>query len=239
MGSFESSKREAAALERLLEDKVSRYQLLTQKYSTSSSSSSGATSADVLSRAEQGFHSSSLQQDVTAYQQDIQLLFQQLTDLIAKKLAPAAVTPSQRAVTARYQDVLQDLRADFDRSSLALQRARDRHELLGGAANQNSNSGNGNNNAAMDSLLRERNHIHNSMNAVGSVIGQAEAVHSDLHGQGRSLRSTGGILGQIAGNIPGLNSIVEKIRQRRSSDDKIIAGVIASCIVFTLWYVLG
>jgi golgi SNAP receptor complex member 1 len=194
---------------------------LTQKYS----------GTDALSRAEQG-----LQQDLTAYQQDIQFLFTQLTDLIGKKLSPAAVTPSQRAVCQRYQDVIQDLKADYEKSVQILKRARERHELLGGAVSPNSGNGN---DPAMDSLLRERNHISNSMNAAASVIGQAEAVRSDLHGQGRSLRNTGGVMAQIAGNIPGLNTIVEHIRRRRSQDDKIVAVVIASCIVFTLWYVLG
>jgi golgi SNAP receptor complex member 1 len=172
-----------------------------------------------------------------AQQQEIHSLFAQLTDLIAKKLTPTAVTPAQRAVTTRYHDVLSDLRADFDRATVNYQRARDRYELLGGA-NAAPSSSNGDS-AAMEALLRERNHIHSSLNAVSSVLGQAEAVRSDLHGQGRSLRNTSGIMGQIAGNIPGLNTIVDAIRRRRSSDDKVVAVVIALCIFFTLWYVFG
>jgi golgi SNAP receptor complex member 1 len=210
---------------------------LTQKFSSSS---------DVLSRAEQGnsydansnSNSSHNHGDVMAQQQEIQSLFAQLTDLIAKKLTPTAVTPAQRAVTTRYHDVLSDLRADFDRATVNYQRARDRYELLGGGANAAPSSSNGDS-AAMEALLRERNHIHSSLNAVSSVLGQAEAVRSDLHGQGRSLRNTSGIMGQIAGNIPGLNTIVDAIRRRRSSDDKVVAVVIALCIFFTLWYVFG
>lgn len=165
------------------------------------------------------------------------MLFAQLSDLIAKKLSPAAVTPSQRAVCQRYQDVIQDLRADYEKTAQILKRARERHELLGGATSPVS--GGTGQDAAMDSLLRERNHISNSMNAASAVIGQAEAVRSDLHWQGRSLRNTGSVMGQIASNIPGLNTVVESIRRRRLQDDKIVAVVIALCIVFTFWYVLG
>lgn len=91
----------------------------------------------------------------------------------------------------------------------------------------------------MDSLLRERNHIQNSMSAASSVLGQAENIRQDLHWQGRSLRSTGSLMGQIASNIPGINHLVDQIRRRRLQDDKVVAGVIATCVVFTLWYMFG
>lgn len=174
--------------------------------------------------------------DLTAQQQEIQHLFNQLSDLINKRLKAIIITPSQSATSQRYQDILQDLRADYEKSNQLLRRAKERQELLGGAAPE---SGGSPNDAAMESLLRERNHIQNSMNAAASVIGQAENVRQDLHWQGRSLRSTGSLMSQLAGNIPGINTIVEQIRRRRSQDDRVVAGVIASCIVFTLWYLFG
>jgi golgi SNAP receptor complex member 1 len=122
---------------------------------------------------------------------------------------------------------------------LMLRRARERHELLGGGGAAAPGSGGLTDASGMDSLLRERGHIQNSMNAAASAIGQAEAVRSDLHWQGRSLRSTGGVMGQIAGAVPGLNSLIDQIRKKRSRDDKIVAGVVASCILFTLWYLFG
>lgn len=88
----------------------------------------------------------------------------------------------------------------------------------------------------MEHLLRERNHIGNSMNAAASVIAQASEVRSDLRLQGLSLGRVQSTMGKIASNIPGLNTLVEKIRRKKSLDDKVVAGVIASCILFTLWY---
>jgi len=37
--------------------------------------------------------------------------------------------------------------------------------------------------------------------------------------------------------VPGLNHVVEQILRRRSRDDYVVAGVIASCVLITLWYV--
>jgi Golgi SNAP receptor complex protein 1 len=141
----------------------------------------------------------------------------------------------------RYREILLDLRGDFDKSIQSVRRAKERKELFLGSSSSAAAAAGGGAAAdpAMDHLLRERNHIQNSMNAAASVIGQADAVRQDLYGQGRSLRGTGALMSQLTANIPGLNQLVEHIRRRRSRDDKIVAGVIASCIVFTLWYVFG
>lgn len=208
---------------------------MTQKLSAASNNNFVTNSVDHLSRAEQGIQHHA---DLTEQQENIQYLFNQLSDLINKKLKGLAITPSQRATSQRYQDILQDLRSDYEKSNQLLRRARERQELLAGASTDTNNNGSSND-AAMDSLLRERNHIQNSMNTAASVVGQAESVRQDLHWQGRSLRSTGNVMSQIAGNIPGVNHLVDAIRRRRSQDDKVVAGVIASCIVFTLWYLFG
>ena len=143
---------------------------------------------------------------------------------------------SQRATTQRCQDILQDLHSDYEKSNQLLRRTRERQELLAGASPE---SGGSPNDVAMESLLRERNHIQSSMNVAANVISQAENIRQDLHWQGRSLRSTGTVMSQIASNIPGLNHLVDQIRRRRLQDDKVVAGVIATCIVFTLWYMFG
>jgi Snare region anchored in the vesicle membrane C-terminus len=200
------------------------YESFTRQFKLTQQLSSNNGSVDYMSRVEQGLQDSEL----TTQQQDIQFLFNQLSDLINKRLKAVIVTPSQRATSQRYQEILQDLRADYEKSNQILRRARERQELMAGAAPSSNGSPN---DAAMDSLLRERNHIQNSMNAAANVIGQAENIRQDLHWQGRTLRSTGSLMSQIAGNIPGINILVEQIRRRRSQDDRIVAGVIACCII--------
>ena len=91
----------------------------------------------------------------------------------------------------------------------------------------------------MEQLLRERNSINNSMDASQSVMNQASDIYGDLRTQGSSLRKVGGAISRITSNIPGLNKIVDNIRRKRSRDDYIVAGVIASCVCLTMWYIFG
>mmetsp|Transcript_18030 Transcript_18030/g.49092 ORF Transcript_18030/g.49092 Transcript_18030/m.49092 type:complete len:231 (-) Transcript_18030:81-773(-) len=227
--SFEQLKREAVQLERQLEEKVSRYQQLAQRLNA-------AAATNDLSMTEQGSSNAPSWDEETSLQQEIQRLLNHLQDLIQGRLAQAARSPSQQAVVGRYRDIMMDLRSDLEKSQQTVRRAAERRELLQGSSAAAVQSGN---DPAMDHLLRERNHIQNSMNAAGSVLGQAEAVRTDLRYQGRSLRTTQGLIGQITGNVPGLNNLIENIRRRRSRDDMIVAGVIAVCIVFTLYYMFG
>lgn len=207
---------------------LSHYQL-AQKLNAS-------TISHDLSMTEQGASSVVSWDEETTLQQEIQRLLNHLQDLIQGRLSHAARSPSQQAVVGRYRDIMMDLRSDLEKAQQTVRRAAERRELLQGSSAASIQSGN---DPAMDHLLRERNHIQNSMNAAGNVLGQAEAVRTDLRYQGRSLRNTQGLIGQITGNIPGLNTLVETIRRRRNLDDKIVAGVIAACILFTLWYMFG
>jgi len=91
----------------------------------------------------------------------------------------------------------------------------------------------------MEHLLRERSAIGNSLRAADDVLGQAAEVQSELRTQGSSLRGAQGTMLAIAANVPGVNQLIDKIRKKRNKDDIILSGVIAFCILFTLWYVLG
>lgn len=207
-----------------------------------------SASGDALSRAELGVASSSsshtntnnsndLVAAVTGLQHEVVKLLDQWTTLTTR----LASTTAPRAVAARYHEVAAEWRADFDRATATFHRARERRELFGNNNNNsnNNNTGSGEDLASMH-LRRERNTIHQSLTGVGAVLGQAEAVRSDLHSQGRSLRQTSStVVGIMTSSIPGMHSLMESIRRRRSSDDTVVAAVIAVCICFTLWYVLG
>jgi golgi SNAP receptor complex member 1 len=218
-------------------------------------------STDALSRAEGGGlsssntssslssstpSSSSIQQDIVLYQQEIPILITTLNDIIHKKLSVTAVTPSQRAIITRYEQVLRDIKLDYDRSKQQYIRYYERNELFTTTTNHsngnNTTSGNGsdsNNDPAMDALLRERNSLQSSMNHTNTVISQAEHIRMELHGQGRALRNTNSIIGQMTSYLPNVNTLIDTIRRRRHSDDTIVAIVIAICITFTFWYLFG
>eukprot|EP00934_Nitzschia_sp_Nitz4_P000722 Nitzschia sp. Nitz4//scaffold34_size148208//128497//129253//NITZ4_002994-RA/size148208-augustus-gene-0.64-mRNA-1//1//CDS//3329548837//722//frame0 len=226
MDSFDSLKREATKLERSLEDKVARYQQLVQSI---------PDSANDLLLAESGMHSSG---DEEGMRHDIQRTLQTLQDLIATQMQPAADqlgTPNATLLIKRYREILFDLNGDFEKARQAHVRKQERAKLMEGAR-----TGGGDvTDPGMEHLLRERNHIGNSLNAASNVIAQASEVRSDLRNQGLSLGRVQSTIGMITNNIPGLNTLVDRIRRKRSKDDMILAGVIASCILFTLWYLFG
>ena len=166
-------------------------------------------------------------------QHDIQRSLQALQDWIATRLDPAAETSHQMLVVKRYREILFDLTGDYQKAQQVWQRSQERMELFQGA----DRSGSGDvQDPAMDSLLRERNHIQNSLNGAHQTLAQAAAIRADLGAQRMSLGRVSSGIGSIVSNIPGLNGLVDAIRRKRSRDDNILAGVIASCILFFLWY---
>jgi Golgi SNAP receptor complex protein 1 len=159
--------------------------------------------------------------------------------MIQKKLTVTAVTPSQRAVTTRYEQVLRDTKLDYDRIQQQYIRYSERNELFGNVNLNGVSATSSNTDPAMEALLRERNSMSNSINHTANILHQADSIRNELHHQGRSLRNTNSIMGIMTQNIPSINTIVDTIRRRRNSDDRIVAMVIAACILFTFWYIWG
>ena len=91
----------------------------------------------------------------------------------------------------------------------------------------------------MQALMRERNAIGNSLASATNVLSQASEIRSELRNQGNALKNVGNKVLVMASRVPGLNGLIENIRRKRGKDDMIVTGVIAACILFTLWYVLG
>ena len=193
----------------------------------------------LLSNAETGSSSSSsMPVEEELLKLEIQRLLQQLQDLISFKLSPAAERSNKSQhllLIKRYREILFDLTSDFSKSQQMWTRKREQMELFSGANTSQQQQ----QDPAMEHLLRERSHIQNSLTASSSVIHQAMEIHSDLRQQGGSLRGVSGMIGTMTQTIPGLNRLVENIRRKKSRDDVIVAGVIAACILFTLWYVFG
>lgn len=178
-------------------------------------------------------------EDEATLRHDIQRTLTNMQDLITTKLQPAAErSKSQNSslLIKRYREILFDLTGDFEKSRQAHVRKQERAKLMEGAR---TNMQNDDADPGMEHLMREGRHIGNSLNAASQVISQATEVRSDLRSQGLSLGRVQSTMGVIASNIPGLNTLVDRIKRKRSKDDKILAAVIASCILFTLWYLFG
>lgn len=175
----------------------------------------------------------------TVLARDIQRTLTALSDLIQQGLSPAAEKSGKSQhllLVKRYREILFDYTSDFNKTSATLARKKEHSELF---ASRSSVSQGESGDDAMEQLLRERTSINNSMETSASIINQASEIYGDLKQQGMSLKNVGGAISRITGNIPGLNRIVDNIRRKRSRDDYIVAGTIATCVCLTLWYIFG
>ncbi|KAK1737756.1 SNARE component [Skeletonema marinoi] len=252
---FDVLRREATKLERHLEDRVARYQQLAQRLTVDNNNStsdndplgqqsslmidSGGSSSSYTTNSQT--NKSNLDEEEATLSKDIHRTMSTMTELINTKMAPAAERTGRSQhllLVKRYREILFDCGADFNKTSAAVARRREAKELFRGATAGNGGGGGGAN-PEMEQLLRERNAIDNSMKSANSVLNQAASVRTELRSQGASLRGVGGTMAAIAGNIPGLNGLIDKIRKKRQQDDRVVSGVVAACILFTLWYLFG
>mmetsp|Transcript_14560 Transcript_14560/g.18466 ORF Transcript_14560/g.18466 Transcript_14560/m.18466 type:complete len:282 (+) Transcript_14560:274-1119(+) len=252
---FDVLRREATKLERHLEDRVARYQQLAQRLTVDNNSltsdndplgqqsslmiDSGGSSSSYTTNSQT--NKSNLDEEEATLSKDIHRTMSTMTELINTKMAPAAERTGRSQhllLVKRYREILFDCGADFNKTSAAVARRREAKELFRGATAGNGGGGGGAN-PEMEQLLRERNAIDNSMKSANSVLNQAASVRTELRSQGASLRGVGGTMAAIAGNIPGLNGLIDKIRKKRQQDDRVVSGVVAACILFTLWYLFG
>jgi len=247
---FDALRREATKLERHLEDRVARYQQLAQRLTTGADPDHFGHSnqrSSLLESAETGTLSKGgrgsgmvIEEEESALAADISRSISSMSDLIERRMAPAAERTgrSQHSLLVkRYREILFDCSADFKKTSAAVARRREAMELFRGS-DMNGNVEEGPD-PATEHLLRERNAILNSTRAAESVLGQAEEIRTDLRSQGTTLRGVRGTMTSIAGNVPGLNGLIDSIRRRRNRDDQIVSAVIAACILYTLWYLFA
>jgi golgi SNAP receptor complex member 1 len=241
MDQFDLLRREATKLERNLEDKIARYHSLSQKIKvvdtplTHRTKGISSTSPSLLESVESG----NAPDNEAALANEINRTLSQLNELINTQMAPAAErsnSAQHSLLVKRYREILFDSTNDFKKVSSAIHRSRESMELFSGA---NISVDSASEDPAMEQLLRERNAIGNSLNSAASILAQAGDIRSELRNQGAALRGVGNKVLLIMGNIPGLNGVIDNIRRRRGKDDMIVSGVIAFCILFTLWYIFG
>lgn len=240
MEEFDTLRREATKLERNLEDKIARFHLLAQKIQIDSplTRRSKSPSLDDAENGNSSISNSAAVSEEKLMANDISRTLGQLNDLINTKMAPAAEKSNKAQhslLVKRYREILFDSTNDFKKTSGAIHRKRESMELFSGATGDGMQA----EDPAMEQLLRERNAIGNSLKSASSVLNQASDIRNELRNQGMALRGAGTKVLNMAGKIPGLNGLIDNIRRRRGRDDMVVSGTIATCILFTLWYILG
>mmetsp|Transcript_26947 Transcript_26947/g.31830 ORF Transcript_26947/g.31830 Transcript_26947/m.31830 type:complete len:264 (+) Transcript_26947:285-1076(+) len=263
MEQFDVLRREATKLERSLEDKIARYHQLAQRLTSGgmdpkNSLVDGSHNSAIHQRLSPGTTNNNpssttnpnmfSEEEEANLSKEINRTLSLLSDLINTKMAPAAERTSKSQqhslLVKRYREILFDSTADFQKTANGLSRRREQLQLFRGAAaaiqgNGSGEGGGDEEDPAMEHLMRERNSIQGAMDASHSVIGQAAEVEASLRSQGGALRGVSGTVLRMASQIPGLDGLIDQIRRKRNKDDFIVSGVIAVCILFTLWYLFG
>lgn len=262
MEQFDILRREATKLERSLEDKIARYHQLAQRLTSGGmdpknsllDGSHSSTTHQRLSPSTPTNNSAPnnnnnnnnnmfSEEEEANLSKEISRSLNTLSDLINTKMAPAAerTNKSQHSLLVkRYREILFDSTADFQKTQLGLSRRREQLQLFRGAAAAIQGGEDGDEeDPAMEHLMRERNSIQGAMDASNSVIGQAAEVEASLRSQGGALRGVSGTVLRMASQIPGLDGLIDQIRRKRNKDDLVVSGVIAACILFTIWYLFG
>ncbi len=174
---------------------------------------------------------------------EISRLLSSFTELLNTRMAPASERTgrSQHALLVkRYREILFDCGSDYYKTMEVVRRKKEARELMRGATTTTTGmGGEGDTNNGMEHLLRERSSIDASLNSTNAILSQASSVRNELRTQGHNLRGVSGTMSVIAGNIPGLNGLIDKIRKKQLQDDRVVGGVVAGCILFTLWYLFG
>lgn len=143
---------------------------------------------------------------------------------------------SAAVLVRRMREILYDYREDFRKANELLRKARARTELFNSASSVDVSNGN---DAEMDHLLRERGALNSSLLSSRSILGQASEIISDLRNQRTTMSGASSRVVSLAGNVPGINEVIDKIRRKKNKDNAVMGLIIAFCVLFCLWYVFG
>mmetsp|Transcript_6978 Transcript_6978/g.13955 ORF Transcript_6978/g.13955 Transcript_6978/m.13955 type:complete len:223 (+) Transcript_6978:100-768(+) len=173
-------------------------------------------------------------------ERDAEGLLRSLSDSVDSLVScTAADRPATSAAQIqRIREILRDQTAVFRtaqrrlrerREALSLQKFMARGTGPGGSADRDAES----------LLMREGESIHNATNAAAAIIDQASAVHGELLSQRRRFMGTTDRLVDMGRRVPGVNTLIRRIQDKRTRDNTILALVIAVCICLILWYELA
>ncbi|BGO98092.1 hypothetical protein RTG_01287 [Rhodotorula toruloides ATCC 204091] len=209
---------------------LTRYSKLAAQASTSYSSS-GLLKDDVGRRKEE------LEEELTGALDTFSAQIDRLANLHATSHPP----PSASATHAleRHRDVLAEYRRDFQRTQASLRDAEQRANLLGSVRQEISAFKTASGSSVTDSLLAERGRIDNSHRMVDETLEQAYATRAEFSAQRSNLSRIQQRMNGVASQVPGLNSVIGMINNRRQKNAMIWGVVLGLMAVILLWQVFG
>ena len=158
----------------------------------------------------------------------------QLGDLNRRLLAAAKAGRVPASAAQQHMGRLQTYTQDLARVRRRVDEARNSAALLGGARRARRGEWSG----EMHELMDEHAAIAGAHREADRVLLQASSAHSDLEAQRQRLGGVSGRLQRLARDVPGLNSLMSRIRNRRERDRLVLAGCIGSLtfLLMLYWY---
>lgn len=227
MGDWEELKRKVRGIESKLEEKCQAHAFLAQPMNS-----------DLLYDEENPLLESSEEQCLATEIENLLAALSECNDAMGRLLAHGTRTSSS-ALLQRYREIFNYYTSEFHKTQVALQRKRESAELLKSGAGRGVTKKLGEwGNPQMDQLLRERNAIHSSLRSVGSILSQAIETKDGLRAQRQGLSGANTGLAGLATNLPSISRVVDAIHRKKTRDNAIIGLIIASCLCFTIWYLV-
>lgn len=169
----------------------------------------------------------------TAQREDI---VSQLSRLLDSEAALTSSALKQNNLSL-LREKLTTHKRDLSRLRSNLQQARDRANLLTNVRSDIDEYRANNPEAAeADYMLNERDRIDNSHNVADSVLSQAYAVNDSFVLQRETLASINRRITVAASQVPGINSLINRISARKRRDGFIMGGFIAFCFILFFFF---
>ena len=89
--------------------------------------------------------------------------------------------------------------------------------------------------AEAEYMLDERRRIDNSHNMTDSVLSQAYAVNDNFLLQRETLASINRRITSAASQVPGINTLINRISAKKRRDGFIMGGFVALCFIVFFW----
>ncbi|KAK7511654.1 hypothetical protein IWX49DRAFT_608719 [Phyllosticta citricarpa] len=138
---------------------------------------------------------------------------------------------------ARHREVLSDHRRELSRLKSAIGTARDRANLLSDVRSDiDAYRASNPEQAEADYMLDERRRIDNSHNMTDSVLSQAYAINENFGLQRETLANINRRITSAASQVPGINTLINRIGAKRRRDGVILGSFVAFCFLMLLWF---
>jgi len=147
-------------------------------------------------------------------------------------------TASISHTLGRHTSLLNEMQHEFTKTKHSIRQTRDKADLLS-SVQRDINTYQNEQQRRQEQQDKISMSTQNSMRAANDTISIAMAAKDALVQQRSMLSKVQTKMTNIAEKVPMLNNIMHKMKVAKQKDKMIIAGVIALCIVFLLWYIFG